>query len=50
MHEQNRYDAIERLHDPIASEFTGAYLLLKNGGNRLDGVTMLKLLGEWVFG
>jgi hypothetical protein len=49
---QNRYDSFERLKDfvPSAKITEGLCLFLKNGGNGLDRVTILELLGEWMSG
>jgi hypothetical protein len=42
----------ERFHDfVLAPEFTeGLCLFVKNGGNGLDRIRILELLGEWMFG
>ena len=49
---QNRYDRFEGLEDfvPSTKLTEGLCLFMKNGGNRLDRVTILELLGEWMSG
>ena len=49
---QTREDSFERLQDSVLSaKFTESLCLIsKNGGDGLDGITVLELLGEWVLG
>ena len=49
---QNRYDTFEGLQNfvPSTKLTKGLCLLIKNGGNGLDRVTILELLGEWMSG
>jgi hypothetical protein len=49
---QNRYDIFKGLEDfvPSTKLTEGFSLFVKNGGNRLDRVTILELLGEWMSG